>query len=65
MTAELEHDLALLIAKHDVPGRQFVAAALCVAEGYYEADDLPPLADVGELADALRRAFAVGVRDGR
>ena len=58
MTQALEHDLALLVAKHDVSGRQFVAAALCVAEGFYQADDLPALADVGELADALRRGFA-------
>jgi len=54
----LEHDMSLLLAKHDCTGREFVAAALRVAEGYFERGDLPALADVGELAEALRRGFA-------
>lgn len=54
----LENEMVALIAKHgDLTGRAFVACALRVAEGYFEADDLPVLADVGELADALATAL--------
>lgn len=59
MTEEaLVNDLAVLIARHDVDGRTFVAACLRAAEGYYEASELPTLVDAGELAEALREAFA-------
>ncbi len=56
---KLESELAALIAKHgDLTGREFVDCALRVADAYFESDDLPVLADVGELADALRQGLA-------
>lgn len=58
-TEALERDLSALVARYgSLTGRQFVAAALRVAEGFFERDDLPALADVRELADALRRGLA-------
>lgn len=52
---DLVADLAELVARHDVTGREFVAACLRVAEGYFEPDDLPPMLNVAQLLESLRR----------
>ena len=50
----LEHDLTALILRHNtVTGREFQAACLHIAAGYYDPDDLDEYADVAELARAL------------
>jgi len=57
--SSLEHDLALLIHRYPtLTGREFVETALRVAEAYFAQDELPTLVDAGELAEALREAFA-------
>lgn len=56
---DLERDLAALVAKYpNMTGREFVAAALNVAEGYFEADDLPCLMDIRDFAEGLRRELS-------
>lgn len=52
---DLVADLAELVARHDVSGREFVEACLRVAEGYYPPDDLPPMLSVPQLLESLRR----------
>ncbi|MCL4182152.1 MAG: hypothetical protein KJ011_01740 [Burkholderiaceae bacterium] len=53
--APLIDDLAAVIARYpNVTGREFVQAAMQVAEAYFESSDLPTLIDVDELGAALR-----------
>lgn len=53
----LVNDLALLIERHAPTGEEFVAAALRVAEGYFPAEELPPVGDLQEFADHLAAAL--------
>lgn len=51
---DLVADLAELVAKHDVSGREWCQACLRVAEGYFEPDDLPPMLNVAQVLERLR-----------
>lgn len=59
MTTEndLVRDLTAVIAKHAswLDGRTFLACSMRVAEGYFEAEDLPSLIDADAVLAELER----------